>query len=221
MKPERFSEMKLYSFWRSSAAYRVRIALNLKDLPYELVSTQLSKGEQRSAAFLAANPQGLVPALEHEGRVLTQSLAIIEYLDSLATTPLLLPRDPVARAQVASMAQAIACDIHPLNNLRVTNYLRQDLNQDEAAVQAWYGHWITEGFKALEIWALQYSGNQQFLHGDAISLADVCLVPQMYNARRFKVNVDAFPTLLAIDEHVRNLTAVLAASPENQPDCPT
>lgn len=213
--------MKLYSFWRSSAAYRVRIALNLKGLPYELVSTQLSKGEQRGAAFLAANPQGLVPALEHEGRVFTQSLAIIEYLDSLAATPLLLPRDPVARAQVASMAQAIACDIHPLNNLRVTNYLAQDLNQSEAAVQAWYEHWIAEGFKALEVWALQYSGNRQFLHGDAISLADVCLVPQMYNARRFKVNVDAFPTLLAIDDHLRNLTAVLAASPENQPDRPS
>lgn len=210
--------MKLYSFWRSSAAYRVRIALNLKGLACELVSTQLSKGEQRSASFLAANPQGLIPALEHHGKVFTQSLAIIEYLDSVAAEPLLLPREPAARAEVASMAQAIACDIHPLNNLRVTNYLRQELGQDDAAVQAWYAHWITEGFGAIETWALRYSRDGRFLHGSAISLADVCLVPQMYNARRFNVAVDAFPTLLAIDDHVRNLPAVLAASPERQPD---
>jgi len=213
--------MKLYSFWRSSAAYRVRIALNLKGLAYDLVSTQLSTGEQRSTSFLAANPQGLIPALEDRGQVLTQSLAIIEYLDSVADTPLLLPREPVARAQVASMAQAIACDIHPLNNLRVMNYLRRELGQDDAAVQAWYAHWITEGFSALETWALKYSVDGKFMHGPAISLADVFLVPQMYNARRFNVPVDTFPTLVAIDDHVRSLPAVLAASPENQPDKPT
>lgn len=210
--------MKLYSFWRSSAAYRVRIALNLKGIAHELVSTQLSKGAHRSTSYLAANPQGLIPALEHQGHIFTQSLAIIEYLDSVVATPRLLPADAVARARVAAMAQAVACDIHPLNNLRVMNYLRQELGQDDAAVQAWYAHWIEEGFRALETWAGQYSTAGCFLHGDTISLADVCLVPQVYNARRFKVSLDAFPRLVAIDAHVRGLPAVHAASPECQPD---
>jgi maleylacetoacetate isomerase/maleylpyruvate isomerase len=210
--------MKLYSYWRSSAAYRVRIALNLKDIAYEVVPVHLARGEQRAANYLQANPQGLVPALEHDGRLLVQSLAIIEYLDSIAPAPRMLPQEPVARAQVAAMAQAVACDIHPLNNLRVLNYLKQEMGQDEAAVKKWYAHWIEEGFRALEAWALKYSPAQRFLYGDAVSLADVCLVPQVYNARRFQVSLADYPTLVAIDAHLQTLPAVIAASPEQQAD---
>lgn len=210
--------MKLYSYWRSSAAYRVRIALNLKRIEYQLVALQLPASEQSRAEYLAANPQGLVPSLEHRGEILAQSLAIIEYLDSVEESPRLLPLEPLARARVAAMAQAIACDIHPLNNLRVMNYLRQELGQDDAAVQTWYAHWIAEGFRALETWALKHSAARRFLHGDAVSLADVCLVPQVYNARRFNVSLDAYPALLAIDAHLQTLEAFINASPERQPD---
>ena len=210
--------MKLYSFWRSSAAYRVRIALNLKQIEYELVPKALAQGAHRLAEYLATNPQGLVPALEHQGRVFTQSLAIIEYLDSFAPEPQLLPQDPVDRAHVAAMAQAIACDIHPLNNLRVTNYLKHELGQGESAVQDWYTHWIQEGFAAMEAWAVQRSTSRRYLYGDAVSLADVLLVPQMYNARRFKVSLEAFPSLVTIDSYLCTLPAFIAASPEQQPD---
>ena len=210
--------MKLYSFWRSSAAYRVRIALNLKHIEYELVSKQLAQGEHRKADYLAANPQGLVPALEHRGNLFTQSLAIIEYLDSVVPEPRLLPQDPADRAHISAMAQAIACDIHPLNNLRVTNYLKQELGQDEGAVQGWYAHWIQEGFHAMEAWAVQRSTSRRYLYADAVSLADVLLVPQMYNARRFNVSLEAFPALVAIDRHLCTLPAFIAASPERQPD---
>jgi maleylacetoacetate isomerase/maleylpyruvate isomerase len=210
--------MRLYTFWRSSAAYRVRIALNLKHIEYELVPKHLAQGEHRLAEYLAANPQGLVPALEHRGMVFTQSLAIIEYLDSVAPEPRLLPQDPADRAHVAAMAQVIACDIHPLNNLRVTNYLRQELGQGESAVQQWYAHWIEEGFRAMEAWAVQRSSSWRYLYGDAVSLADVLLVPQMYNARRFNVRLEAFPALVAIDRHLCTLPAFIAASPEQQPD---
>ena len=210
--------MKLYSFWRSSAAYRVRIALHLKHIDYELVSKHLAHGEHRKADYLAANPQGLVPALEHRGKLFTQSLAIIEYLDSVVAEPRLLPQDPADRAHVAAMAQAIACDIHPLNNLRVTNYLRQELAQDENAVQGWYAHWIQEGFHAMEAWALQRSTSRRYLYADAVSLADVVLVPQMYNARRFNVSLEAFPALVAIDRYLCAHPAFIAASPERQPD---
>jgi len=210
--------VKLYSYWRSSAAYRVRIALNLKRIPHELVAEHLGKGVHRQPGYLEINPQGLVPALEHEGELFAQSLAIIEYLDSVAPKPRLLPRDPVERAHVSAMAQAIACEIHPLNNLRVLNYLKQELGQDEAAVQKWYAHWIAEGFRALETWAVRYSSARRFLFGDAVSLADVCLVPQVYNARRFKVSLEDYPTLVAVDAHLQTLPAVMAASPEQQPD---
>jgi maleylacetoacetate isomerase/maleylpyruvate isomerase len=210
--------VKLYSYWRSSAAYRVRIALNLKNISYEMVSEQLARGEHRRPEYLGINPQGLVPALEHEGELLVQSLAIIEYLDSVAPEPRLLPRDPAARAHVAAMAQAIACEIHPLNNLRVMNYLKQEMGQDEAAVKKWYAHWIEEGFRALETWALKYSSAQRFLYRDAVSVADVCLVPQVYNARRFRVSLADYPTLVAIDAHLQTLPAVIAASPEQQAD---
>jgi maleylacetoacetate isomerase len=210
--------LRLHSYWRSSAAFRVRIALHLKGLEYATVSRQLATGEHRSDAYLAVNPQGLVPALEHDGQVLFQSLAIIDYLDRIAPEPPLYPDDPVGRARVGAMAQAIACDIHPLNNLRVLTYLRGELGQDAAAVNAWYVHWIHEGFRALEVWARQYSTAKRFLFGDAVSAADCCLVPQVYNARRFGVALEAYPLLRAIDAHLAALPAFIAAAPERQPD---
>jgi len=210
--------LKLHSYWRSSAAYRVRIALNLKNVAYELVAEHLARGEHREAAYLKINPQGLVPALEHQGELFVQSLAIIEYLDSIAPEPRLLPQEPVARAHVAAMAQAVACEIHPLNNLRVLNYLKKELGQDQAVVRKWYAHWIAQGFGALEAWAVQYSSSRRFLYRDAVSLADVCLVPQVYNARRFEVSLEDYPTLVAIDAHLQTLPAVIDASPERQAD---
>jgi maleylacetoacetate isomerase len=210
--------MKLYSYWRSSAAYRVRIALNLKNIPHETVPRHLVSGEHRQPDYLRTNPQGLVPALEHRGELFAQSLAIIEYLDSVAPAPRLLPQEPVARAHVAAMAQAIACDIHPLNNLRVMNYLRREFGHGDEEIRSWYGHWIDEGFRALEAWAAQYSSARRFMFRDEISLADVCLVPQVYNARRFGVSLQPYPLLVAIDAHLQSLPAVIDASPERQAD---
>jgi maleylacetoacetate isomerase len=210
--------MKLYTYWRSSAAYRVRIALNLKGIEYRSQATHLAAAEHLKPEYLRANPQGLVPALEHNGEVLFQSLAIIEYLDHVAPEPRLLPENPLARARVAGMAQAVACEIHPLNNLRVLNYLRGELQQGDAAVKEWYAHWVQKGFEALESWAEKFSTSNRFLYGDAISMADVCLVPQMYNARRFNVELRDFPNLVAIDAHLQTLPAVVAAGPERQPD---
>jgi maleylpyruvate isomerase len=210
--------MKLYSYWRSSAAYRVRIALNLKAIPYELLARDLTAGEHRTKEYLVTNPQGLVPALEHEGKVFTQSLAIIEYLDSVVEKPRMLPEEPLARADVAAMAQVIACEVHPLNNLRVTKYLRQEQDQKDDAVQAWYEHWMGSGFAALETLAGKHPAGHAYLYGDSVSLADVCLVPQMYNARRFNIDLDAYPILVSVDAHMQSLPAVIAASPERQAD---
>lgn len=214
--------MRLYSYWRSSAAYRVRIALNYKNMEYQQITPNLATGEHRSADYFVTNPQGLVPALEldgeHEGEVIAQSLAIIEYLDQLHPAPALWPSDPLARARVSAMAQVIACDIHPLNNLRVLKYLKAELGQGEAAVSGWYSHWVTDGFRALETWAGQYSADGRHLFGDSVSLADVCLVPQMYNARRFGVDLHDFPRLVSIDQHLSQLPAFAFAAPELQPD---
>lgn len=210
--------MKLYTFYRSSAAFRVRIALNFKGLTYESVPKQLRTGEHLQDEYRALNPQGLVPALEHEGTVLTQSLAIIEYLDERFPTPPLLLRTPLERAQVRAMAQAIACEIHPLNNLRVLNYLREQLRQDDEGVNLWYQHWIAEGFRPLEALAHRHSGDGQHCFGNTVTLADVLLVPQMYNARRFKCDVTPFPTLVKICAHLEQLPAFAAARPEVQPD---
>jgi len=210
--------MKLYSFWRSSAAYRARIALALKGLPYETVARQLLRQEQRSAEYLAINPQGLVPALADGTTLIGQSLAIIEYLDETYPQPPLLPADAAGRAQVRSMALAIACDVHPLQNLRVRNYLKGPLAQDDAGVDRWCRHWIEEGFRGLEELAARYSTSGRHLYGASVTLADVCLVPQIYNARRFKCDLAAFPRLSAIGAALTALPAFAAARPEIQPD---
>jgi len=212
--------MKLYTYYRSSAAYRVRIALNLKGIAYESLPRHLSRGggEQRRPDFLAVNPQGLLPVLEDNGSALTQSLAIIEYLEETHPEPPLLPRTPLLRARVRALALAIACDIHPLNNLRVLNYLRAPLGIDAAAVDNWYRHWIACGFRALEEEAERSAGDRRHLVGAAVTLADVCLVPQMYNARRFGCDLEPYPTLRAVSAHLESLAAFARAAPEAQAD---
>jgi maleylacetoacetate isomerase len=209
---------RLYSFWRSSAAYRVRIALAVKGVPHEQVATHLGKGAQHDPAFVARNPQGFVPALDEDGFVLGQSMAIIEYLDETHPQPPLLPSGARDRAVVRSMAQSIACDIHPLNNLRVLNYLKGPLGQDQDGVNRWYRHWITEGFAGLEVLARRHSGDGAHLFGTAVSLADVLLVPQLYNARRFDTDLSAFPTLVSIGAALAARPDFASAVPEAQPD---
>ena len=199
--------MKLYTFFRSSAAFRVRIALNLKGLQYESVPKAFARNEHRAPDYLALNPHGLIPAL-----------AIIEYLNERHPAPPLLPDDPIDRARVRSMAMTIACEIHPLNNLRVLNYLRDELKQDDAGVGTWYRHWITAGFTGLETQAREFSASGRYCFGDTVSLADVLLVPQMFNARRFNTDLAPFPTLLGISTHLEALPAFAAARPEVQPD---
>ena len=210
--------MKLYTFFRSSAAFRVRIALNLKGLQYDSAPKHFARNEHRTQEYLALNPQGLIPALAVDGVVLSQSLAIVEYLNERHPQPPLLPADPLDRARVRSMALAIACEIHPLNNLRVLNYLRSDLKQDDEGVGTWYRHWVSEGFGGLEQQAREFSAGGRYCFGDAVSLADVCLVPQMFNARRFKTDLTPFPTLAGISAHLESLPAFAAARPEVQPD---
>jgi len=201
--------MILYDYFRSSAAYRVRIALNLKGLSYEQHDILLLENQQRSPAHLARNPQGLVPALEAEGQVITQSLAIIEWLDARHPEPRLIPADPDARAAAIARALVVAADIHPLNNLRVMRRLKE-MGIDEAGRNDWTRHWIAEGFAALEAMA----GDAPFLGGDAPGVADLFLVPQMYNARRFETPLDAFPRLVAIDAAATQLPAFAAAHPD-------
>jgi maleylacetoacetate isomerase len=202
----------LFDYWRSSASYRVRIALHLKGEAFERVPVDLAAGEQRDQAYRARNPQGFVPMLEIDGQRLTQSLAIIAYLDATRPSPPLLPADPAEAAHVRAMALTIACDIHPLNNLRVLNYLVGPLAQDDAAKQQWIATWIGEGFAALEALAAPRAG--RFLFGDVPTLADICLVPQMYNARRFDVPLDAYPTLLRADAEACAHPAFAAAHPD-------
>lgn len=209
--------MRLYSFFRSSAAFRVRIALNLKGVDYETVSVHLPKGEHRAAAFLAMNPQATIPTLDDDGTILWQSLAIVEYLDSRYPEPRLIPAEPVARARVQALAQAIACEIHPLNNLRVLKYLRGELALDEAAVAKWYRHWVAEGFAPLEAFVRRFGGGRHCF-GDAVTIADVCLVPQVYNARRFDCDLSPYPTLVRIADALRVEPAFARAAPESQRD---
>jgi len=201
--------MILYDYFRSSAAYRVRIALNLKGVVYEQRDVMLLENQQRSPEHLARNPQGLVPALEVDGKVITQSLAIIEWLDSRYPEPRLIPADPDARAAAIARALVVAADIHPLNNLRVMRRLK-DMGVDEAGRNDWTRHWIAEGFAALEAMA----GDAPFLGGDAPGIADLFLVPQMYNARRFETPLHAFPRLVAIDAAATALPAFAAAHPD-------
>lgn len=210
--------LRLYDYFRSSAAYRVRIALHLKGLDYESVAVDLGRGAQREAAFVALNPQARVPVLEADGAVIAQSLAIIAYLDEAVPKPPLLPDDPLLRARVRAVAQTIACDIHPLNNLKVLNYLRSELGQDEEKVERWYRHWVETGLAALEkeLGRARLAGPYCF--GQRVTLADVCLVPQLYNARRFACDLSGCPTLVAIDEVCRKLPAFAAAAPERRPD---
>ena len=210
--------MKLYTYFRSSAAFRVRIALNLKAMSYESVPVDLRPGAHRQPDYLARNPQGLIPALEDAGAVIGQSLAIIEYLEEIRPQPPLLPRTALDRARVRSMALAIACDIHPLNNLRVLNYLRAPLGQEQAAVDTWYRHWIAEGFRSLEEQAKHATGDGRHMFGTELTLADICLVPQMFNARRLDCNLEPFPTLRAICAHLEALPAFARAAPNPQPD---
>lgn len=207
----------LYSYWRSTAAYRVRIALNLKGIPHRIAPVHLVKdgGEQHGAAYRTKNPMGLVPALEVDGRTLTQSLAILDYLDERWPEPPLLPADPALRARAREIALTIACDIHPVNNLRVLSYLGKTLGADETARKAWYHHWLEVGFPALEAWA---DAEGPFLLGPEPCLADVCLVPQLFNAHRFEFPLDAFPRLRRAEEAARAHSAFAAAAPAAQPD---
>ena len=210
--------VKLYSYFRSSAAYRVRIALNLKGLPYEYVPIHLRHGEQRGDAYREINAQGLVPALADDRGVFSQSLAIIEYLDERYPEPPLLPRAAEARARVRGIALSIACDIHPLDNLRVLQYLTGTLGVSEQARDDWYRHWIDRGLSALETQLVREPDTGAFCHGDAPTLADVVLVPQLANARRLPMPLEAFPRLLRIEAACNALPAFAAAAPQHQPD---
>jgi maleylacetoacetate isomerase len=209
--------VNLYSYFRSSAAYRVRIALNLKGLPYETVAIHLVKGggQNKSPEYRAINPQMRVPALAlPTGDVLVQSLAIIEYLDETHPQPPLLPSDALARAKVRALAQIIACDIHPLNNIGPLRYLKNPLKHEQAEIDAWYHHWILEGFAALEAMIEP----DPYSLGAQVTLADICLVPQVFNARRLKVSLDGFPKIVAVDGACNALPAFEKARPDNQPD---
>jgi maleylpyruvate isomerase len=208
--------MILHGYWRSGAAYRTRIALALKGLAYRQQGVDLRTGAQRSEAFVALNPQGMVPALEVDGVVLTQSPAILEWLEDAHPAPALLPTDAIDRARVRAMAALIGCDIHPLNNLRVGKALRETFGADQAAVDAWAARWILPGFEALEALVARHGAGWCF--GDTPTLADCYLIPQIYSARRFNVALDAFPRLLAIDAAAARHPAFIAAHPDNQPD---
>jgi maleylacetoacetate isomerase len=210
--------MKLHGYSRSSATFRVRIALNLKKRDYESVSVHLRRGDQRQPDFIGVNPQGLVPALENHGERLIQSLPIIEYLDETYPEPPLLPRDEVGRARVRGLAAIVARDIHPLNNLRVLRYLLRTLGQDEAALASWYNHWIAEGFGAIETLLAEDGRTGRFCHGDAPGLADIALVPQVVNAERYRLDLAPYPTITRIFETCMTLDAFAAAHPERQPD---
>lgn len=213
---------KLYGYWRSSAAYRVRLALRLKRIDYENVPVSLAPGdaEHRKDAYRTLNPQMLVPFYD-DGTVATgQSLAILEYLEEAHPEVPLLPADALSRAQVRSFSLSICCDIHPLNNLRVLRYLKGDLAVSDEQFNDWYCHWIVEGFQPAEEFARQHSANGRFVFGDSATVADVCLIPQAYNARRFNMTLDEFPTLRGIVDACNELPEFQASLPEAQPDAP-
>jgi maleylacetoacetate isomerase len=210
----------LFGYFRSSAAFRVRIALNLKGVRPEHQFVHLLKdgGQQHAPSYRAINPQEIIPTLIHDGHVIGQSLAAIEYLDEIHPSPPILPRDAPGRARVRQLAYVVACDVHPINNLRVSNYLRDRLGAGQDAQRDWHQHWITLGFTALETLLSSSSETGQFCHGDQPSLADICLIPQMANARRVALDLSPFPTLLRIERAALALPAFDAALPANQPD---
>ena len=210
--------MKLYGYFRSSAAFRVRIALNLKGLTYDTAPIHLRRNEQNQPDYRSVNPQGLVPALENGGLTLIQSMAILEYLDEIHPEPPFLPKQPADRARVRALADIVACDIHPVNNLRVLRYLMRELGHDEAAIAQWYNHWIAAGFEALEPLLAHDARTGKFCHGDSPGLADIALVPQVVNAERYRLDLAQFPTLVRIYENCVRLEPFTAAHPRNQPD---
>lgn len=210
--------MKLFGYFRSSAAYRVRIALNLKGIAAEQSFVHLGKGEHKLPDFGGVNPQRLVPVLQDGENLLIQSLAILEYLEETHPVPPLLPADPAGRARVRGLAQIVACEIHPLNNLRVLNYLTGELAVSEEEKLAWYRHWMAEGLEALEALLAGSPETGRFCHGDSPGMADACLVPQLFNARRFDCPLSQYPTLLSIDAACDELPAFRDASPGLQPD---
>ena len=213
--------MKLYTYFRSSAAFRVRIALNLKGLAYDPVFVHLPKGEHRKPEYAAVDPQALLPTLVDEGHALSQSLAIIEYLEQKHPRPQLLPDDALGRARVRSLSLLVACEIHPLNNLRTLQHLKRALGQNEDQINAWYRHWIADGFAKLEA-DLNRSdsggGSGRFCHGDAPTMADCCLVPQVFNAKRYATDLGPYPTLMRIFDACMKLEAFDRAQPAKQPD---
>src|SRR5271166_359563 len=210
--------MKLYGYFRSSAAFRVRIALNLKKLDYETAAVHLRRNDQTRPDYLRINPQGLVPTLEDGERTLIQSLAIIEYLDETYPDPPLLPTPRADRARVRALAEIVACDIHPINNLRVLRYLTHSLGHDEAAIASWYNHWIDAGFQALERLLADDPRTGKFCHGEAPGLADITLVPQVVNAERYRLDLTPYPTITRIFENCMKLEPFVAAHPDKQPD---
>lgn len=214
------SELKLYTYFRSSAAYRVRIALNLKNLQYRSQCINLTKdgGEQRCPEYQSVNPQGLVPTLIDGDKVFTQSLAIVEYLEETYPDPPLLPADPAQRAYVRSLANIVACDIHPLNNLRVLNYLKNCLNKSDECYLIWYRYWIYEGFRAIEELLEKHQSSGRFCIGTSPTVADVFLIPQVYNAIRFECDLSYYPLIKGIYQNCLSLEAFRLAAPERQPD---
>jgi len=212
--------MQLHNFFRSGTSHRLRIALNLKGLDYEYIAVDLRTEENFGTHYRALNPQGLVPTLVSDGKVLTQSPAIIEWLEECYPTPPLLPGDPEGRAAVRALAAMVGCDIHPINNKRILNYLRKDLGCDEAAVMAWCARWIHDGFAAIETVLQADRHRKSFCYGDCPTLADVYLIPQVESARRFNVDLAAYPNILAVDEACGELDAFRRAAPARQPDAP-
>ena len=210
--------MKIFGYFRSSAAFRLRIAMNFKGLSYDYNLVNLQSGDHLSDDFKRINPQGRVPAIDIEGNILTQSLAIIEYLDEVYPAPPLLPSDPIGKAKVRGIAGLIACDIHPLNNLAVLNYLRDQLTAEEEARLAWYRHWVKEGFDGLELILGANVETGQFCFGDTPTVADICLVPQVVNAKRFNCNLARYPKILRIFEECMSLSQFADADPMNQPE---
>ena len=210
--------IKLYGYFRSSAAFRVRIALNLKKLDYETAAIHLRRNDQTRPDYLVVNPQGLVPTLDDDSRTLIQSLAIIEYLDEAYPDPPLLPKNPAERARVRALAEIVACDIHPINNLRVLRYLMHSLGHDEAAIATWYNHWIDAGFQAFERLLVGDPRTGAFCHGDMPGIADIALVPQVVNAERYRLDLAPYSTIARIHQSCMALDAFAAAHPDRQPD---